>query len=120
MCSHGTERLLCVAAALEAGGQHHMTLHLLDAMQNAGIVVDLETYKAALRSLAQAGRHQESLMVLAEIKKAQMQPDLATAEAVIHSHVAGGKLVDAVRLASEFHRQGLDVKEKHLAAMISV
>lgn len=107
------------SGALEVSGQHCMVLQLLHAMNTANIVVDLETYNAALRTLARAGRYQDALNVLSEIKQAQMKPDIGTAEAIVQGHVNAGKVLDAVQLASEFHQQGLTVRERCLSSIVA-
>lgn len=59
--------------ALEAGDQAYMSLQLLDAMWDAGMVIDLETYNAALRALAKCGKWESSLKILREIEAAQLK-----------------------------------------------
>lgn len=119
MQGHCVDEHACRAlmGALEAGCQQRMVLHLLEAMKDARIVIDLEIYNSALRTLAHAGWYQPALDVLDEIYQAQMRPDLQTAEAVIHSHIVAGRVLDAVQLASDFHRNGLKVTEKCLSTL---
>lgn len=77
-------------SALCAGDQHTMALDLLNSMEESGILVDLETYNLALKTLAKAGRWQCSLEVLEGIRRAGLEPSNESLEAVAEAREIAG------------------------------
>lgn len=78
-------------SALCNGRQDSMVLDLLNSMEHSGILVDLETYNLALKTLAKAGRWEAAIQVLEGIRRAGLEPSKESAEAVAEACEAAGE-----------------------------
>lgn len=98
-----------LAQALEAGGCGSMALQLLEAMWDAEMVIDLETYNSSLRTLEKCGAVDEALEVWKEIEQAQLKINLCTAKSIIGACIRGDRKALARKLATKFRAMGLQV-----------
>lgn len=94
---------------LEAGGCSLMALQLLEAMWDAEMVIDLETYNSALCTLEKQCAVDDALKVYKEIERAQLKINLCTATAIIGVCVRGNRKSVAKRMMTKFRGLGLQV-----------
>lgn len=95
-----------------------MALQLLEAMWDAEMVIDLETYNSALRTLEKCGAVDEALEVWKEIEHAQLKINLCTAKSIIGVCIQGDRRALAKKMATKFRTLGLQVDVSQVADAI--